>query len=88
MSTGARAVIDDVPEHPDSSIADASGSLMAAGEMILSITATCSGIRTQMVRDQGWDGEFAEKFSQDLARALVTQSLAPNQDWRPALEGM
>ena len=83
MSTAASEVIDDIPE--------ASGSddgLMVAGETILSITATCSGIRTQMVRDQGWSEEFAEAFSQDLARVLVNNALAPSQDWRSVLEGL
>ncbi len=88
MSTAAEAVIDDVPEQPDSSTADAGDALMVAGETILSITATCAGIRTQMVRDQGWSEHFAEQFSQDLARALVNRSMAPSQDWRSVLEGL
>ena len=89
MSTAASEVIDDVPEPeggPGS--ADAGASLMVAGETILSITATCAGIRSQMVRDQGWSAEFAESFAQDLVRALVNQSLAPSQDWTAALEGL
>ena len=88
MSTAAEAVIDDIPEQPDSSTADAGDALMAAGETVLSITATCAGIRTQMVRDQGWSEHFAEQFSQDLARALVNQSLSPSQGWRSVLEGL
>lgn len=88
MSTAARAVIDDIPEQPVSVAADAGDALMMAGETVLSITATCAGIRTQMVRDQGWGEEFAEAFAQDLARALVNQSLAPSQDWRSSLEGL
>lgn len=88
MSTAASALIDDIPDQPDSVAADAGDALMVAGETVLSITATCAGIRTQMVRDQGWSGEFAETFSQDLARALVNQSLAPSQDGRSALEGL
>ena len=88
MSTAAEAVIDDIPEQPDSSTADAGDALMVAGETILSITATCAGIRTQMVRDQGWSEHFAEQFSQDLARALVNQSLSPSQGWRSDLEGL
>lgn len=88
MSTAARAGIDDIPEQPESGTSDAGDALMVAGETILSITAACAGIRTQMVRDQGWGPEFAEAFAQDLARALVNQSLAPNQDWRSALEGL
>lgn len=88
MSTAASEVIDDIPEQPGSSAVDAGDALMGAGETILSITATCAGIRTQMIRDQGWSEHFAEQFAQDLARALVNQSLAPSQDWRSALEGL
>lgn len=88
MSTAARAVIDDIPEQPNSGLADAGDALMIAGDTVLSITAACAGIRTRMVREQGWGEEFAETFSQDLVRALVNQSLAPNQDWRLALEGL
>lgn len=88
MSTAARAVIDDIPEQPDSPAADTGDALMIAGETVLSITATCAGIRTQMVRDQGWSEEFSEAFAQDLARALVNHSLDPSQDWRSSLEGL
>ena len=88
MSTAASEVIDDIPEQPDSVAADAGDALMIAGETVLSITATCAGIRTQMVRDQGWGEEFAEKFSQDLARGLVNRAMAPSQDWTSALEGL
>lgn len=88
MSTAARAVIDDIPEQQDSGVADSGEALMVAGDTILSITAACAGIRARMVNEQGWSHEFAETFSQDLARALVNQSLAPSQDWRSALEGL
>lgn len=88
MSTAASAVIDDIPEQPDSGVAGAGDALMVAGDTILSITAACAGIRSRMVREQGWGEEFSEKFAQDLARALVNQSLAPSQDWRSALEGL
>lgn len=88
MSTAARAVIDDIPEQPDSVAADAGDALMIAGETVLSITATCAGIRTQMVRDQGWGAEFSEAFAQDLARGLVNRAMAPSQDWTSALEGL
>jgi hypothetical protein len=81
-------VIDNIPEQPESGVAEAGGALMVAGDTILSITAACAGIRIKMVREQGWSPEFAEKFSQDLARALVNQSLAPSQDWRSAVEGL
>lgn len=87
MSTAASEVIDDIPEQPDS-VAAAGDALMIAGDTILSITAACAGIRIKMVREQGWSPEFAEQFAQDLARALVNQSLAPSQDWRSALEGL
>lgn len=88
MSTAAREVIDDIPNQPESGVADAGDALMVAGDTILSITAACAGIRIKMVREQGWGPEFAETFAQDLARALVNQSLAPSQDWRSALEGL
>lgn len=88
MSNAARAEIGDIPEQPESGVADAGDALMVAGDTILSITAACAGIRIKMVREQGWSEEFAEKFAQDLARALVNQSLAPSQDWRSALEGL
>lgn len=88
MSTSASAVIDDIPEQPDSRAVEAGAALMVAGDTILSITAACMGIRTSMVNDQGWSPEFAEKFAQDLARALVNQSLAPSQDCLSALEGL
>lgn len=86
MSTAASEVIGDIPEQPESGVSGAGDALMVAGETILSITATCSGIRTQMVREQGWSEHFAEQFAQDLARALVNRSMAPSQDWRSALE--
>lgn len=88
MSTAAREVIDDIPEQPESGVSDAGDALMVAGDTILSITAACAGIRTRMVSEQGWSPEFAETFAQDLARAIVNQSLAPSQNWRSALEGL
>lgn len=88
MSNAASEVIDDIPEQPESGVSDAGDALMVAGDTILSITAACAGIRTRMVSEQGWSQAFAETFAQDLARALVNQSLAPNQDWRSALEGL
>lgn len=88
MNTAASEVIDDIPEQPASGVADAGDALMVAGDTILAITAACAGIRTRMVNDQGWSPEFAETFAQDLARALVNQSLAPAQDWRSVREGL
>ena len=88
MSTVASAVIDDIPEQPDSAAADAGDALMLAGETVLSITAACAGIRARMVSEQGWSEEFAEAFAQDLARGLVNRAMAPSQDWRSALEGL
>lgn len=88
MSTAAQAVIDDIPEQPDSGVAEAGDALMTVGDTILSITATCAGIRTRMVSEQGWSEAFTETFTQDLARALVNQSLAPSQDWTSSLEGL
>ena len=88
MSTAARAVIDDIPEQPDGGVAEAGDALMTAGDTILSITATCAGIRTRMVSEQGWSPEFSEKFAQDLARALVNRSLDPSQGGTSSLEGL
>ena len=88
MSTAASEAIDELPEQPDSGVSDTGDALMVAGDTILSITAACAGIRTRMVNEQGWGPEFAETFAQDLARALVNQSLAPSQDWRSALGGL
>lgn len=88
MSTAASAVIDNIPDQPDSGAADAGNALMGVGDTILAITAACAGIRSRMVREQGWSEEFAETFAQDLARALVDQSLTPSQDWRSVLEGL
>lgn len=88
MSTAASEVIDDIPEQPGSGVSDAGDALMVAGDTILAITAACAGIRTRMVSDQGWSLEFAEQFVQDLARALVNQSLPPSQDGLSALEGL
>ena len=88
MSTAASAVIDDIPGQPDSGVAEAGDALMVAGDTILSITAACAGIRTRMVSEQGWSPEFAETFAQDLARALVNQSLDSSRDWASAPEGL
>ena len=88
MSTAASEVIDDIPEQPDSGVAEAGDALMTAGDTILSITATCAGIRGRMIREQGWSREFAETFAQDLARALVNQSLDGSRPWHSGLEGL
>ena len=88
MSTAASEVIDDIPEQPGSGAADTGDALMGAGETVLAITAACAGIRARMVSEQGWSPEFAESFAQDLARALVNQSLAPSQGWTSSLEGL
>ena len=45
MSTAAREIIDDIPEQPDSAVADVGDALMSIGDTILSITAICSDIR-------------------------------------------
>lgn len=88
MNTAASEVIDDIPEQPDGGAVEVGDALMVAGDTILSITAACAGIRTRMVNYQGWSPEFADKFAQDLARALVNQSLAPSQGCLSALEGL
>ena len=88
MSIEASEVIDDIPEGSGSATADAGDALMIAGDTILAITAACSGIRTRMVNEQGWSEPFAEAFSQDLARALVNQSLTPSYGRPSDLEGL
>lgn len=88
MSTAASAVLDNIPEQPGSEVAEAGDALMIAGDTILSITAACAGIRTRMIREQGWSEEFAETFAQDLARSLVNQSLDGSRSWHSELEGL
>lgn len=88
MSPAASEVIDDIPEQPGSGLVDAGDALMIVGDTILSITAACAGIRTRMVREQGWGQEFAEAFAQDLTRALVNQSLDTSWDLRQELGGL
>lgn len=62
--------------------------MMDASEVILTIMGACANIRSRMILEQGWSDEFATSFSQDLARGLVNQALAPAQDWRSILEGL
>ena len=62
--------------------------MMDASEGILTIAGACADIRSRMILEQGWSEEFATSFSQDLARGLVNQALAPAQDWRSILEGL
>lgn len=62
--------------------------MMDASEGILTITGACADIRSRMILEQGWSDEFATSFSQDLARGLVNQALAPAQDWSSILEGL
>jgi len=81
-------VLDNIPEQPGSEVAEAGDALMIAGDTILSITAACAGIRTRMLREQGWSEEFAETFAQDLARSLVNQSLDGSRPWHSELEGL
>lgn len=62
--------------------------MMDASEGILTIMGACANIRSRMILEQGWSEDFATRFSQDLARGLVNQALAPDQDWRSILEGL
>lgn len=62
--------------------------MMDASEGILTITGACADIRSRMILEQGWSDDFATSFSQDLARGLVNQALAPAQGWRSILEGL
>nr|DAU43833.1 MAG TPA: hypothetical protein [Caudoviricetes sp.] len=62
----------------------AAAKMLDMSEGILTITGACANVRSSMRDEQGWSEEFAEEFSQDLARALVTQALSP----RRALEDL
>lgn len=55
----------------------AAAKMLDLSEGVLIITGACANVRNSMRDEQGWGDEFAEEFSQDLARALVTQALNP-----------
>mgnify|MGYP000855030310 FL=1 len=61
--------------------------MLDMSEGILAITGACATVRNSMRDEQGWGAEFAEEFSQDLARALVTQALRPRRTLEDLLLG-
>lgn len=65
----------------------AAAKMLDLSEGILTITGACANVRNSMRDEQGWGEEFAEEFSQDLARALVTQALSPRRTLEDLLLG-
>ena len=65
----------------------AAAKMLDMSEGILTITGACANVRNSMRDEQGWGDEFAEEFSQDLARALVTQALSPRRTLEELLLG-
>lgn len=65
----------------------AAAKMLDLSEGILTITGACANVRNAMRDEQGWGEEFAEEFSQDLARALVTQALSPRRSPEDLLLG-
>lgn len=65
----------------------AAAQMLDMSEGILTITGACATVRNSMRDEQGWGEEFAEEFSQDLARALVTQALSPRMTLEDLLLG-
>lgn len=61
--------------------------MLDMSEGILAITGACATVRNSMRDEQGWGAEFAEEFSQDLARALVTQAISPRRTLEDLLLG-
>lgn len=65
----------------------AAAKMLDLSEGILTITGACANVRNSMRDEQGWGEDFAEEFSQDLARALVTQALSPRRTLEDLLLG-
>lgn len=65
----------------------AAAKMLDLSEGVLTITGACANVRNSMRDEQGWGEEFAEEFSQDLARALVTQALSPRRSLEDLLLG-
>lgn len=61
--------------------------MLDLSEGVLVITEACADVRNSMRDEQGWGEDFAEEFSQDLARALVTQALSPRRTLEDLLLG-
>lgn len=55
----------------------AAAQMLDLSDVVLTVTGACANVRNSMRDEQGWGDKFAEEFSQDLARALVTQILSP-----------
>lgn len=65
----------------------AAARMLDLSEGVLTITGACANVRNAMKGEQGWGEEFAEEFSQDLARALVTEALGPSRTLEDLLLG-
>jgi hypothetical protein len=76
-------------EDPDSGFdaIAAAAKMLDLSEGVLTITGACANVRNSMRDEQGWGEEFAEEFSQDLARALVVQALSPRRSLEDLLLG-
>jgi hypothetical protein len=65
----------------------AAAKMLDLSEGVLTITGACANVRNAMRDEQGWGEEFAQEFSQDLARALVTEALSPRRSLEDLLLG-
>ena len=65
----------------------AAARMLDLSEGVLTITGACANVRNSMRDEQGWGEDFAEEFSQDLARALVTEALSPRRTWEDLFPG-
>ena len=65
----------------------AAARMLDLSEGVLTITGACANVRNSMRDEQGWGEDFAEEFSQDLARALVTEALNPRRTLEDLLLG-
>ena len=65
----------------------AAARMLDLSEGVLTITGACANVRNSMRDEQGWGEDFAEAFSQDLARALVTEARSPRRTWEDLLPG-
>lgn len=57
----------------------AAARMLDLSEGVLTITGACANVRNSMRDEQGWGEDFAEEFSQELVRALVTEALGPRR---------
>lgn len=65
----------------------AAARMLDLSEGVLTITGACANVRNAMRDEQGWGEDFSEEFSQDLARALVTEALSPRRTIEDLLMG-